>query len=257
MRLSAIALVVFGALLLVACSSAEPGSESVEGDGGTVAPAVDVPEWYSLQQSFDFTITMTTTSNEGSNGRLDRVHTCERGNTSPPLGWEGVPDGAASLVLVVEDPMSDVHGLVIDVLWTHWVLYSISPDVTELTAEQPAGDTLENGATQGVNDYEKVQYNGPCPMPNLRFQRIVNAGGRLGRPPINAEERPYYFRLYALDGEVELPSRADRDTLLQAIDGHILAAGELAIPYKSAVSQPCLYDVEPCIDTVLRARRAS
>ena len=88
MRLSAIALVAFGALLLVACSSAEPGSESVEGDGGTVAAAVDVPERYSLQQSFDFTITMTTTSIGGSNGRLDRVHTCERGRhvAAPQLG---------------------------------------------------------------------------------------------------------------------------------------------------------------------------
>ncbi len=262
MRFSRLALAGAGfvviALVFAACSSAGPASSQSTGEeDSTTAEAAAIAAnstRYVLQQVPELTITLTSTSIKESNGRLDREHTCERFDASPDLSWEGVPDGAASLALVMEDPKSDVHGLTIDVLWAHWVLYSIPPEVTELTAEQPAGDTLDNGATQGVNDYDRVQYNGPCPMPNLRFQRVVSAGGRPGRPPINAEERPYFFRLYALDSEVDLAPGFDRDTLLQAIDGHVLAAGELAIPYKSAVSRPCLHDVEPCIEGVLQQR---
>ncbi len=245
------AIVAVVALVVSACSSAGPASESGEGAQADSqdAPALATPERYALQQVPDLAITLTSSSISESNGRLDRTHTCERGDTSPHLRWEGIPDGTASVALVMEDPMSDVHGLVVDVLWAHWVLYSIPPDVTELEPGRPAGDTLENGAKQGVNDYARVQYNGPCPLPNFRFQPNVAAGRRPLRDPIDAEERPYHFRLYALDSEVDLAPGADRDTLLQAIDGHILAAGELAIPYKSRLSRACsTTNVDACIE---------
>ena len=101
-------------------------------------PAVVTAERYALQQSLDFTITLLTTSVGGTFGRLHRAHSCERTDTSPHLTWEGVPEGAESLALVMEDPASDVHGLAVDVLWTHWVVYSIPPDVTELELGQAA-----------------------------------------------------------------------------------------------------------------------
>ena len=264
--LAMLVVVSLAALLAVACSSVDPSSQPVGREASaSVTPTFAIPERYAIQQPLDFTITLTTTSVGGTFGRLDRAHSCERTDTSPHLAWEGVPEGAESLALVVEDPASDVHGLNIDVLWTHWVLYSIPPDVTELEPGQVAGEVLGNGAKQGANDYERVQYNGPCPIPTLTFpfgnspmvrvprttrQDIETA---LERQQVRAEDRPYYFKLYALDIPVDLPSGADRDTLLEAIDGHILAAGELPINYKSIKAAPCRSrEPELCFKTVQR-----
>jgi hypothetical protein len=64
-----------------------------------------------------------------------------------------------------------------------------------------------------------------------------------------SEERPYFIRLYALDEDVAVPPAADRDALLQAIDGHILAAGEMVVPYKSRKAVPCRNaNIEACFD---------
>ena len=226
------------ALLVAACSSSDPGSQLIEFPV-EATPTLVAQERYALQQALDFTITLTTTSVGGTFGRLDRAHSCERNDTSPQISWEGVPEGAESLALVMEDPTSDTLSLTIDVLWAHWVLYSIPPNVTELEAGQAAGETLENGARQGTNDYERVQYNGPCPIPSLVFPNVGGGGRRQSRPNMIAEDRPYYFKLYALDRMVDLALGADRDTLLETIDGHILAAGELAVPYKSVNGYPC------------------
>ena len=234
-RLSAVVVGALTASVLAACSSADPGSQPGSGISASATPTFVIPESYALQQSPDFTITLTTTSVGGTPGRLDRKHSCERGDRSPHLAWKGVPEGAESLALVVEDPASDVLGFSVDVLWAHWVVYSIPPDVTELAPGQVAGDVLENGARQGANDFKNVQYNGPCPIPRLTFPHTIPRTTRQavdaateGRQ-IKPEDRPYHFRLYALDVPVDLPPGADRDTLLQAIDGHILAAGELVV----------------------------
>ncbi len=136
-----LAVVVLAVLVTVACSSADPGSQPADGDAGPEAtPTIEILERYVLQQSLDFTITLTTTSVGGTFGRLEKEHTCERDDTSPNLVWEGIPDAVQSLALVVEDPLSDIHGLSIDVLWTHWVVYSIPPEATELERGQAAGD---------------------------------------------------------------------------------------------------------------------
>ena len=168
---SALVLVSLTAISAAACSSATPGAQTT-GEVASVAAtaAVVTAERYALQQSLEFSITLTTTSVGGTFGRLDRKHSCERGDTSPHLSWEDVPEGAESLALIMEDPASDVHGLAVDVLWTHWVVYSIPPDVTELEPGQAAGEVLANGAKQGANDYERVQYNGPCPIPTLALR---------------------------------------------------------------------------------------
>ncbi len=240
------------ALLVAACSSSDPGSQLLELPV-EATPTFVVEERYALRQSLDFTITLTTTSVGGSFGRLDRVHSCERGDTSPQLTWEGVPDGAESLALVMEDPMSDALSLTVDLLWAHWVVYSMPPNVTELEAGQAAGEALENGAKQGTNDYELVQYSGPCPIPSLIFPNVGGGGRRQSRPNMIAEDRPYYFKLYALDRMVDLAPGADRDTLLETIDGHILAAGELAVPYKSVNGYPCRStNPEVCLETLQR-----
>ncbi len=235
--------VVFTALLASACSSADPASEPAAAeDSAAAAQGVDIPERYALQQALDFTIALTSTSVGGTFGRLDRKHSCERGDTSPHLTWEGVPDGAESLALVMEDLTSDMYGFFVDALWTHWVVYSIPPDVTSLETGQLAGEVLDNGSKQGANDFDLVQYNGPCPIPMLTFppaQYRSDNEATTKTVHYNAEERPYYFKLYALDVAIDLPPGADRDTLLEAIDGHILAAGEVFTNYKSSKRFPC------------------
>ena len=181
-------------------------------------------------------MTLTTTSIGDTLGRLDRKHTCEKGDISPHIKWEGEPYGTKSFALVMDDPASDVHGFSVDVLWTHWVVYSIPPEVTELAVGQVSGEWLENGAKQGANDYERVRYSGPCPIPTLSF--LGRDWVRVGQPTM-AEDRQYYFRLYALDFRTGLISGVDRDTLLRSIDGHIIAAGELSVAYKSIKRQTC------------------
>ncbi len=254
MRIPALVVVTLVTLVTAACASATPASQPAA-DASSAAPASPVvEERYALQQPLDFTITLTTTAISGTFDRLDRTHSCERGDTSPPLTWEGVPEGAQSLALVVEDLASDVHGFSVDVLWAHWVVYSIPPDVTELEVGQAAGDLLQNGAKQGTNDYELVGYSGPCPIPNLKRTGIEWRSQTLkDTPNINAEERPYYFRLYALDAPVDLPPGADRDTLLQAIDGHVLAVGQMPVNYKSIKSMSCqAADPEVCVQSSVK-----
>ncbi len=244
-------------VLSLACTGAGSGADTASTDGDVAAAdaaaAAAAVVRYSLQQPLDFSINITTTGFVASNGRLDKVHTCEGFDESPFITWEGVPDSAASLALIMEDPDSDALGLVNDVivhtLWTHWVVHSIPPDVSELAAGQAAGTTLASGGIQGTNDYQAVQYNGPCPMPYLRFPGLNMVTNKATKQPLVSEERPYLIRLYALDGEADIPPAADRDALLQAADGHILAAGEMVLPYKSRKSVPCRNpSVEACLD---------
>ena len=223
------------ALFLAACSSSDPASSTdAEGGDGAVGGAAAESEdsvffAYELTQPIENTITISISPDSVSKttGFMDQDHTCEGADTSPQLTWEGVPAEAKSLALILDDPASDeLEGLS---LWTHWVLYSIPTSVTELSGGQPVADVLENGAKHGANDYEKLQYSGPCPTPTI----LINQSTNERTPPILAKERPYFFKLYALDKELDLAPGVTRDALLKEIDGHIVAAGELAVPYKS------------------------
>ncbi len=238
-RLFSIALAM--ALFLAACSSSEPAS-STDAEGGEDgdSAAADAPAAeeeaeesvffaYELTQAVENTITISISPDSVSptTGFMDKNHTCEGTDTSPPLTWEGVPAGAKSLALIYDDPASDeLEGLG---LWTHWVLYSIPPSVTELAGGQAVADVLENGAKHGKNGYDMLQYSGPCPTPTILISQSTNQR----TPPILAKERPYYFKLYALDQELDLAPGVTRNALLKEIDGHIVAAGELAVPFKS------------------------
>ena len=156
---------------------------------------------YELQQAVENTITISTDATSPTTGFLDKIHTCEGADTSPPLRWEGVPAEAKSLALILDDPASDeLEGFG---LWTHWVLYSIPPSVTGLPAGQAATEVLENGAVHGMNGYEKAQYSGPCPTPTIMWSESIERR----TPPLLAKERPYFFKLYALDKELDLGPR--------------------------------------------------
>ena len=224
-------LALTAAVFLVACSSAEDDPEAEAGAAGAPAAGAEGEDSvffsYELQQAVDNTITISTDATEERTGFLEREHTCEGKDTSPPLKWEGVPAEAKSLALILDDPESDeLEGFG---LWTHWVLYSIPTSVTELTVGQPTTEVLENGAVHGMNDYENVHYSGPCPTPTIMYAESTDNRS----PPELAVERPYFFKLYALDQELDLSPGTTRDALLKEIDGHIIAAGELAVPYKS------------------------
>jgi Raf kinase inhibitor-like YbhB/YbcL family protein len=127
-------------------------------------------------------------------------------DVSPPLSWTGVPPKTKSLVVVVDDPDAPAG------TWAHWVLYDVSPDRTALPEGMPADERVPGMGVQGVNDFRRVGWGGPCPPP-----------GRAHR---------YVFRLYALDARLRLPPRATKADVLEAIEGHVLAQAELVGRYR-------------------------
>ena len=129
----------------------------------------------------------------------------EDDGVSPPLEWEGVPEGTKELAVVCEDPDADA-GVV-----THWVVYGIAPGATSLPAALSRDAYIESPLElcQGLNEYDEVGYSGPETDPDRGSHRI-------------------FFRLFALDVELlDLPPGATRAELRQAAKGHILATAEL------------------------------
>jgi Raf kinase inhibitor-like YbhB/YbcL family protein len=133
-------------------------------------------------------------------------YTCDGKNASPPLTWSDVPAGVKSFALIADDP--DAPGGT----WVHWVLYDLPPDATQLPEDTPATQMLSNGAKHGVNDFRKLGFGGPC-------------------PPKGTPHR-YFFKLYALDAQLQMKPGATKQDVLRAMQGHILAEGQLMGTYK-------------------------
>ena len=145
------------------------------------------------------------TSSAFSEGQaIPNRYTCDGPDVSPDLAWSGVPETAASLALICDDPDAPMG------TWVHWVLFNIPADADGLLTEIPPDAILDNGARHGKNDFGKLGYGGPCPP-----------GGT----------HRYFFKLYALDTQVELDSGSTKAQLLEAIAGHILAEGQLMGTY--------------------------
>jgi hypothetical protein len=153
-------------------------------------------------KEMDIKITSTAFA-EGS--MIPKRYTCDGEDVSPPLAWSGVPDGTKSLALICDDPDAPMG------TWIHWVLFNIPADRKELPTSVPPQKVIESGAKHGVNDFRKFGYGGPCPP-----------GGT----------HRYYFKLYALDTELELEAGVTKAQLLKAMEGHILAQGQLMGRYK-------------------------
>jgi len=150
------------------------------------------------------TIKITSSAfTEGS--MIPKRYTCDAKDVSPDLTWSGVPEGTISLALICDDPDAPMG------TWVHWVLFNLPPDITDLHAEIPPEKTLKNGARHGKNDFGKFGYGGPC-------------------PPSGTHR--YFFKLYALDTVINLESGITKAQLLEAIEGHILAEGQLMGKYK-------------------------
>ena len=213
-----VATALVGALAL-GCSSGDDGATEAEApaDNGAGADAdAAVVEEYALVQQFDLSINVTS-SKFNEERRIPRKYGCTEEDVSAPITWSEVPEGTVSLALVVDSDQFP------GTPWVHWVLSGIPPDARGLpeavpnTAEAPS---IGPKARQGTNSDEKVGWLGPCPPP-IR----VLWGGDRGAQELAVKH--YWFRLYALDTEIDLGPEATKWDLLRAIDGHILAGGEL------------------------------
>jgi hypothetical protein len=138
--------------------------------------------------------------------RIPAKYTCQGQDVSPPLAWGEPPAGTQSFALIVDDP--DAPGGV----FTHWVLFNIPPDSRNLPEAVPIQAELASGALQGKTDFGRTGYGGPCPPP--------------GRP------HRYQFTLYALDQPLGLEGGTSKKQLLSAMEGHILAQGQLTGTYQ-------------------------
>jgi Raf kinase inhibitor-like YbhB/YbcL family protein len=152
---------------------------------------------------------MTLTSDAFKpNGHIPLKYTCEGADVSPPLAWEGVPNGTKSLVLIIEDPDAP-DPKAPKTVWVHWVVYNIPPS-TESLPENVGKARLPQGALLGVNDFEKTEFGGPC-------------------PPIGRHR--YFHKLYALDITLDLRG-ATKSQIERAMQGHVLANAELIGTYQ-------------------------
>src|SRR5262245_38284887 len=140
-------------------------------------------------------------------GEIPSQYTCEGADVSPALSWSGVPPAARSLALVVDDPDAP-DPRAPKMTYVHWVLYDIPPATTGLPE---ATRSAPPGARDGVNDWKRTGYGGPC-------------------PPIGRHR--YFHKLFALDtvlGDLKNPTKA---ALEQAMKGHVLAEAQLVGTYQ-------------------------
>jgi len=132
-------------------------------------------------------------------------YTCDGNDISPPLKWSNVPGGTMTFVLISDDPDAPMG------TWVHWVLFNIPSHVTSLPEGVPSKENLDNGAIHGITDFGRIGYGGPC-------------------PPSGTHR--YFFKIYALDNELALSPGASKKEVLKAMEGHIIAQGELMAKYK-------------------------
>ncbi len=151
-------------------------------------------------------IAMKITSNAFKEGEIIPLkYGCDGPDISPALAWTGVPDSTKSLALIMDDPDAPAG------TWVHWVIFNIPPDTTGLPENFPTTKEFPSGIRQGINDFHRYGYGGPCPP------------GEIHR---------YFFKLYALDTMLDLPPGASKAQLLTAMNGHILATAQLMGRYQ-------------------------
>jgi len=143
-------------------------------------------------------VEMTLTSPAFAQGEaIPLQYSCDGDDISPELAWAGIPEGASSLVLILDDPDAPVG------TWDHWLLFDMPPDLEGL----PQGGTA---GTDGNNSWNRTGYGGPCPP-----------GGT----------HRYFFKLYALDTTLDLPAGTAKGALEAGMQDHILGQVELMGTY--------------------------
>jgi hypothetical protein len=153
-----------------------------------------------------FSITSTAFEDGGS---MAARYTCEGQDISPPLHWNGIPEGTRSLALIVDDPDAPDPEAP-KMTYVHWVLYNLPADTEGLPEGTTAGD-LPAGTLQGINDWQRTGYGGPC-------------------PPIGRHR--YFHKLYALDVVLDDLGEPTKGELLAAMEGHVLAKTQIMGTYQ-------------------------
>lgn len=143
------------------------------------------------------------------NGAIPKEYTCDGEDLAPPLEWSGAPAGTKSFALIIDDPDAP-DPKAPKTTWVHWVVYDIPASVTRLPEGATAKD-LPAGTREGVNDWKRAGYGGPC-------------------PPIGRHR--YFHKLYALDALLGDQGRPAKAALEQAMQGHVLEKAELVGTYQ-------------------------
>jgi Raf kinase inhibitor-like YbhB/YbcL family protein len=144
-----------------------------------------------------------------ANGAIPAAHTCEGADQAPQLHWSGVPANAKSLALVVDDPDAP-DPKAPKMTWVHWVLYDLPATTTGLPAAVARKD-LPPGTREGINDWKRTGYGGPC-------------------PPVGRHR--YFFKLHALDTVLPDLGSPSKASLEKAMEGHVLAKAEFVGTYQ-------------------------
>jgi Raf kinase inhibitor-like YbhB/YbcL family protein len=142
-------------------------------------------------------------------GTIPAKHTCEGDDAAPALVWSDPPAGTKSFALIVDDPDAP-DPRAPKTTWAHWLLYNLPASVSALPEAATTPD-LPPGTLEGINDFRRTGYGGPC-------------------PPIGRHR--YFHKLYALDvvlPDLRKPKKAD---LEKAMRGHVLAEAQLVGTYE-------------------------
>jgi len=133
-----------------------------------------------------------------NNQLIPAKYTCDGDNVNPPLTIEGVPEGAKSLVLIIDDPDAPMG------TWNHWLVWNIPPTTRKIEENTVPG-------TEGISTYRKHAYGGPC-------------------PPSGTHR--YFFKVYAVDAKLDLTANAEKKDVERVMESHVLAEGELVGLYR-------------------------
>jgi len=137
---------------------------------------------------------------------IPKKYTCDGPDVSPQLTWTDPPAGTKSFALIADDPDAPMG------TWVHWVLYDLPVGARQLPEGVSKQETLPDGTKQGINDFRRIGYGGPCPPS--------------GKP------HRYFFKLYAADKKIGLPPNATKQQVLDAIQDHTLGQAQLMGTYK-------------------------
>ncbi len=164
-----------------------------------------MPEKQTTKQEGRKTEMKITSSSFKEGELIPSKYTCDGEDISPQLSWTGSPENTKSFALISDDPDAPMG------VWVHWVIYNIPSTESGLTENIPKNKILENGTKQGMSDFRKIGYGGPCPPDGTHR---------------------YYFKLYALDIMLDKDAGLTKKELLNVIEGHILSEAQLIGKYK-------------------------
>lgn len=148
------------------------------------------------------TVTSTAFSHESL---IPSKHTCDGADMSPDLSWDGIPDGTMSIAILCDDPDAPVGD------WVHWVVYNIPPHMNGIPENFSRRVREFSGVREGVNDFRRENYGGPCPPQGLHR---------------------YFFKVFFLNTLLDEKRGMTKSDLLAEVKGHILGYGELVGKYQ-------------------------